>query len=265
MNRHSRRPLIGVTGPDRGGFPAWVFTWLAVRRAGGKPIRLRPMRYTKGNPLPPIDGLIIGGGADVHPGLYGGQILEFMDSATPPAGKRTLPRLLSWIMAPLVYLLRRFLSLSSGSIDEARDEFEDRCLRHALESDCPILGICRGAQFINVHFGGTLHADLAGFYGEVGRVDSVYPRKRVNIRKGTRLQKILRRNRARVNSLHKQAVNDLGKGIRVSARDESGVIQAIEHTGLPMVVGVQWHPEYLPFLRSQLRLFRALVRRSSSV
>lgn len=263
--RIKKRPLIGVTGPDRGGFPAWMFTAIAIVRAGGWPTRLRPGKYPIDESLPPIDGLVLGGGADVDPGLYGGEIMTFMDKAIPPAGKRSLSRVASWLLAPVLYIMRRFFSLSAGGVDHARDDFEERCVRNALEAGLPILGICRGAQFINVHFGGTLHGDLTDFYSERGRLDGVYPRKRVTIADGSRLGRILGRNQARVNSLHKQAVNRLGEGMRVSALDDAGVVQAVEHTTHPLVVGVQWHPEYLPFLRTQGRLFRALVARAGRI
>jgi putative glutamine amidotransferase len=67
-----------------------------------------------------------------------------------------------------------------------------------------------------------------------------------------------------VNSLHKQAVKKLGEGIKVSGRDDSGVVQAIEASQHRWVLGVQWHPEFLPTLRNHQRIFRALVAATSS-
>jgi putative glutamine amidotransferase len=64
----------------------------------------------------------------------------------------------------------------------------------------------------------------------------------------------------RVNALHRQAIHRLGHGLRPAARDRNGILQAVEHETLPFVVGVQWHPEYLPQVRGQRRLFQALVR-----
>ena len=127
-----------------------------------------------------------------------------------------------------------------------------------------MLGICRGAQFINIHLKGTLHRGLGDFYGERGNIGTVLPRKRVRIDHGTRVHRVFDTDELLVNSLHNQAVDRLGEGLRVSARDSAGVIQAIEKTSHPFLVGVQWHPEYLPLVRSQRRLFRELVRCAKS-
>lgn len=259
IRAHRSRPVIGVTGPDRGGFPAWAFTALAIRRAGGRPLRLTPRRF-RGKPLPRLTGLVLGGGADVDPARYGREIMTFLEKEKLPRPRGRGARLMSWLLAPVLLTIRTFFSLSATTVDRARDEFEERCLDGALGEGLPVLGICRGAQFINIHFGGTLHADLSGYYGEEGNIGSVYPRKDIRIAPRSRLSDILRRRRTRVNSLHKQAVRRLGRGIIITARDAAGVVQAIEHRGRPFVIGVQWHPEYLPALRVQQRLFRELVR-----
>lgn len=252
-----RRPVIGVTGPDRGGFPAWVFTAWAVRRAGGRPRRLRPVRFAEETPLPALDGLIIGGGADIEPARAGIPLREVFAGEASPTDDRQ--RRAAFLLAPFLFLFRRLFSLSASGTDLARDDFEERCLRAALEGGCPVLGICRGAQFINVHFGGTLHGELHGFYGERGNPDSLKPRKRVHLAEGSRLRAIIGRESTRVNSLHKQAVDRLGEGVAVCARDEAGVVQAIEVPAREFVIGVQWHPEYLPTLTVQRRIFRRLV------
>ena len=82
-------------------------------------------------------------------------------------------------------------------------------------------------------------------------VRTILPRKRVTLEEGTRLRRVLGGAPARVNALHRQAIHTLGDGLRVAARDRNGIVQAIEHEGLPFVVGVQWHPEYLPQLPGQ--------------
>jgi putative glutamine amidotransferase len=246
-----------VTGPDRGGFPAWICTRVAVARAGGRARRLRPGRFPEGRPLPALDGLILGGGADVDPALYGDEE-RLTPAATPPRHSRLPERVLTWLLVPFLWLLRRLFALSSGGMDRARDRFETRCLREALAGGLPVLGICRGAQLMNIEAGGSLHAELSGFYGEAGNLRSVAPRKRVKLTAGTRLHALLGEE-ALVNSLHLQAVDRLGEAMVCAARDESGVIQAIEQTGGGYRIGVQWHPEYLPALRIQQRLFRDLV------
>lgn len=256
------RPKIGVTGPDRGGFPAWIFTRLAIRRAGGHAIRLRPGRFSDPPVLPEIEGLVIGGGSDVDPAYY--EVIPQPEPADKaPCASSRPALLLSWVLAPFLLILRRCFSLSAAGVDSARDRFEKACLRHALQADLPVLGICRGAHFINIHCGGSLHSELSGFYGEAGNLATVSPRKRVAVEPGSRLRSIFGES-AMVNSLHKQAVNRLGENIRCAARDEAGVIQAIEHEAHRFVLGVQWHPEYLPAMGDHQALFQKLVAAARS-
>lgn len=259
------RPVIGVTGPDAGGFPAWICTWLAIRRAGGRALRLHPSRYAEDAPLPVLQGLVLGGGADVDPGRYGGPM-------NPPEDPKELERSVErkevrrsrWL-APILFFGRRIFSLSASGVDKDRDHLETRCLEGALQAGIPILGICRGAQLINVHFGGNLHSDISAFYTEVGRIESVHPRKKVSLEPDSHLRGLLNREDCWVNSLHNQAVDRLGRGLQVSARDRAGVVQAIEHRDYPFLIGVQWHPEYLPTLGVQQRIFRQLVRHAVQV
>ena len=261
-----RRPRVGVTGPDKGGFPAWLFTRISLFRAGARAVRLRPEKFSGNDrPLPPIDALIIGGGADVDPGRYldGFEALREEIDATRERN-RNFRWWLNILLAPVIYLIRGLFSLSASGGDPARDDFEERCLIHAIENDLPVLGICRGAQFINIHFKGTLHQGLDDFYGEKGNLDTVFPRKRVHIDRETRLHRIFDDDDILVNSLHNQAVDRLGSGLRVCARDRADVVQAIEDTSHPFLVGVQWHPEYLPLVRTQQKLFRELVRCAKS-
>jgi putative glutamine amidotransferase len=262
----SEKPMIAVTGPDKGGFPAWACTWFAVVRAGGYPVRLTPLMFRTGSSLPPFDGLILGGGADVDPERYGEELKSALQEQDESAHEpRTFfRRLLSRILAPIFFLWRGLFSLSVSGIDKDRDEFEQSCLERALREDLPVLGICRGAQFLNIHFGGTLTSDLQGFYGEVDRVATLLPENPVEIDRNSYLSSIFGLINLRVNSLHHQAVAELGEGICVSARDESGIVQAIEVESKPYVMGVQWHPEYLPTSRIQQRLFRSLVRKASN-
>ncbi len=254
-----RRPIIAVTGPDEGGFPAWICTWLAVRRAGGRSLRFTPGRFPEGSVLPEFDGLILGGGADVDPGRYGEELHTLIEDEEEILHKSKRERLYSLLLSPFIFFGRTLFSLSASKVDLARDAFEHRCLDLAMAEQMPILGICRGAQFLNVHLGGTLNGDLSSYYGDVSKMNSVFPKKPVQLEEGSRLARILKAQRLRVNSLHSQAVCQLGAGIVITARDDSGVVQGIEHQDYSMMVGVQWHPEYLPAQRRQQRLFRALV------
>ena len=118
---------------------------------------------------------------------------------------------------------------------------------------------------INVALGGTLHTDIHAVYIEAPRMRTVLPKKTVHIELNSRLHHITGCNPCRVNALHHQSVDRVGRGLRVVARDESGIVQAIEGTGAEFLVGVQWHPELLVFSKPQQRLFAALAAATQGV
>lgn len=259
----SRRPVIGVTGPDEGGAAAWWFSRLALWRAGARARRITPSRRTG---VEELDGLLLGGGADVDPTLYGEEPPTLAQALEEDEGEEEEKR--SWarkwrgrLVAVLTLGLRRLLArkrrVTGG--DQDRDELETELIRGALAEGMPILGICRGAQLLNVHLGGTLHQELEAFYDETPQIRAVRPRKKIEIEPGSLLAEVLRTRACRVNALHRQAVDHLGEGVQVAAREATGVIQAIEHPDRPFLLGVQWHPEYLPQSRRQRRLFKSLV------
>jgi putative glutamine amidotransferase len=256
------RPIIVVSGPDRGGLMAWLFTWWAVWLWGGHALRATPRR---GAPQGRFDGLILGGGADVHPSRYDDAEpppppLEVQLRRTPSRSK--LRTVVGYLLAPFLYVLRRLFSSAHPGLDPARDELETALLKRALADGAPILGICRGAQLINVQLGGTLHRGLETFYVEEPNPWSVLPRKLVRLDAGSVLAQTVRRSSMRVNSLHRQAVDRLGEGLRAVAVERNGVVQAVELAMPGFCVGVQWHPEYLPQRPEQRRIFRALVRKA---
>jgi len=250
------RPRIGVTGPNRGGAAAWWFTAWAVWRAGGRPLRIRP-GTSRG--VDELDGIIIGGGADVAPALYGQthqlQMRELQDRAIP--GWR---RVLGYLIFPLLWLVRRLLTKRHGGLDPDRDRMESALIDQALVRCLPMLGICRGMQLINVAKGGSLHQSLEGFYDEYPAIRSVLPRKRIELEPDSRLCRILGAQQTRVNALHNQAIDALGDGLRIVAREPSGVTQGYEARGDDWLIGVQWHPEYLPQHPAQRALFADLIR-----
>jgi putative glutamine amidotransferase len=213
------RPLIGITTSDRKSRLAWWFDWFAVWRHGGQPLRLSP-----GRPRPAtLDGLIIGGGDDIQANLYDAELQLDV------------------------------------RVDPQRDELELALLEQFLPQGTPVLGICRGAQLINVHLGGTLDPDIYTTHEGLKRRRTVLPRKTVDIAEHSRLHKLLGVRWCRVNSLHHQAVNRAGNGVDIVARDRDGLVQGIESRCHYFVLGVQWHPEWLIFNRPQQRLIRALV------
>lgn len=257
--RNQNKPLIGVTGPDRGGRAAWWATRWLLRRAGARPCWITPSRK---RPQAELDGLVIGGGADVAPKLYGQERMEEVFEAARE--RRSLRRkLVILLLFPLIYLVRRVLSgHTTAREDTARDDLEMGLIRRGLDDNLPMLGICRGAQLINVALGGSLHQELADFYTETPQIRSVLPRKRVELEPDSRLLKILDCNTCRVNALHSQAIDKPGEGLRIVAREPTGVTQAVEHRSHTFVIGVQWHPEFMPQSEGQFGLFTALTEAS---
>lgn len=215
-----RRPLIGVSVSPRSGWRIFPLVAFNVWLAGG---RARRWQADRDVDLDAADGIIIGGGDDISPDLYGGALV------------------------------------TSARLDPARDRFETRLVTRAWRDNIPVLGICRGAQMINVGLGGRLNQDAFATYTDSRHVKTVLPRKTIEVTPGTRLADLMGRAELRVNALHSQSVEVLGDGLRVAARDRGGMIQAVERTRDPFAIGVQWHPEHLFYLRRQRRLFRALV------
>lgn len=253
----SSRPRIAVTGPDRGGLVSWLFTRHAIRRAGGRAVRVTPAHWHEAFEF---DGLVIGGGADIDPDLYGQQ-----PGLPRPERERSLTDwLLALVLYPLLFLFRRLFSTRHYTgLDKARDELETRLLQEAIANHKPVLGICRGAQLINVHLDGSLHQDISSFYTESPQVWSIMPRKLINVQPGTLLRRLLQTDCCHVNALHNQSINHIGQGLRVSATEQNGVIQAIEGMNDHFLIGIQWHPEYLPHHARQRRLFSALVSQAA--
>ncbi|WP_299808865.1 gamma-glutamyl-gamma-aminobutyrate hydrolase family protein [uncultured Roseibium sp.] len=214
------KPLIGVSTSARGGWRSFLAIRFALWRAGAT-----ARRITAGKPydLNELDGIIAGGGDDISATLYGGSLIPDV------------------------------------RLDPERDALETKLIRSAVSRGLPVLGICRGAQMINVSLGGNLHADVWEAFKSAPEIRTVLPRKRITVSKDSWLDTILECDGCRVNALHHQSVDSLGEGLRVSATDDYGIIQAIESVSRPQILGVQWHPELMPFTRNQLGLFTWLA------
>jgi len=176
----------------------------AIEEAGLEAIIITP---EKDRDLDGLRGLVLAGGSDVDPALYGERIV------------------------------------GAENIDRERDELEVRLLREALSAELPVLAICRGMQLFNVVAGGSLIQHLDGQQGKTHRQPEQPAAHTISIKRGTKLAAILGENPMTVNSRHHQAAGRLGAGISVSATAPDGVIEAIEIPGKGFAVAVQWHPE----------------------
>lgn len=228
------RPVVGITlGMDSSQRPppryrlnlAYVE---AVARAGGQPVLLPPALDGL-EILDSLQGLVLSGGADVDPDLYG----ETRHPLTQP--------------------------------ERARDDFEIPLVRAALSRGLPTLAICRGHQVVNVALGGTLHQHLepAEHRGDsvAGRQEIRHPALRLDPH--SHLAEVLGVTEIAANSLHHQAVKDLAPGLRATGWTEDGVIEALENPD-GSLLSVQAHPEELvgtqPWAK---RLFEVFVSRLS--
>ena len=144
-----------------------------------------------------------------------------------------------------------------GKVNLRRDAWEFAISEEAIRRRLPLLGICRGCQFLNIRFGGTLWQDLPSEKAGA-KIHRLKDEHKITVMSDTCLSKLIGAESASVNSRHHQAVKDLARGFRISAVSPDGVIEAIEGTDYP-AVGVQFHPESL-FVRKGRREFLPLFR-----
>jgi putative glutamine amidotransferase len=198
----------------------------AVTRAGGIAVLLPPQPVDDriaARVLDGLDGLIVTGGRDVDSTRYG--------QAPHPETDRP-------------------------GID--RDDWELALLTGAIAREIPFLGICRGAQVLNVALGGTLHQHLPDVIGsskyQLGNAE--FAKVEVLIDEASAVGRMVGGDDLTVEVYHHQAIDVVAPGLRVTARSQDDVIEAVELESVPFGVGVQWHPEQTP---EDLRLFAGLV------
>lgn len=238
-------PVIGITcGHDTdGGHDRWFVRTPYIRavvEAGGVPILIPPTwdEQLLARCLERIDGLLLTGGVDVDPALYG--------QAPHPA---------------------------LGKVDREWDALDVVAARIALERDIPVLGICRGVQVLNVAAGGTLVQDIrsqvAGALPHQQTAPDWEATHTVAVAGGTRLHALLGATSVAVNSFHHQSVLAVAPGFRDVAHAPDGVIEGIESERHRFAVGVQWHPERMasrdPVQRRLFAGFLAAVRSAAGL
>jgi len=222
------RPRIAISvsredpDPDRSLFKGKYLQYveqdciLSVARAGALPSLLPDLENEDWNAalLSGFDALLLSGGSDVAPASYGESPLR-----------------------------------EEWQGDRKRDLYEQSLIHAAKEMRIPVLGICRGCQIMNVACGGSLYQDIAtqNAGSERHRDQDLYDELThdVEISKPSVLESILGKTEMSINSVHHQAIKELGGGLVSVARSPDGIIEAIEGTDGQFFLGVQWHPEWL--------------------
>lgn len=210
----------------------------SVRRAGGEPVEVVVGGESPEQILARVDGLMLTGGGDVDPALYG----------EAPHGT--------------------FEAAETG-----RDAFEIALARAAVAKGIPLLAICRGMQVLNVAMGGTLVQDIPSQV--TGALSHSVPQPRggsaheVWVSKGSKLQALLKDHMeddetCHVNSRHHQSVKQVANGFEVTATSPDGVIEAMEKPDAPYCVAVQWHPENFWRTGEFRELFEGLVQAANA-
>lgn len=201
---------IGITetATNYAFYPEWI-------KGGNENIEIVELSFTRGNvqDVNQCDGIVFSGGVDIHPGFHCSNYS------------------LHYPFAPDEFSVKR-------------DEFELSVLEKALGLKIPVLGICRGLQLINSYFGGSLNLDN-GELNATHKKDSKDKKHPVQVESKTLLHSIVKTTKGTINSAHHQSINKLGEGLKVSARAEDGIIEAIEYATPKshFLLAVQWHPE----------------------
>ena len=227
--------IIGITDPMRDAATYEMYGALVRKWIPGAEVQILSCVTGTFSEIERCDALLLTGGGDVHPKFYG----------------------------------REEDAAFAREVKIGRDMFEFDIIREAMERGMPVLGICRGAQVFNVAMGGSLIPDIeaAGFMShrlgdDPGGVHGVH------VMNGSILQEVVGVEEGTVNSSHHQAVDGVGRGLRVAARSDDGIVEALEWedpAGKPFVLLVQWHPERMsdtggPFSRNLIERFASEVR-----
>jgi len=233
------KPIIGVTSFQElngSNYMISIDDEHAILRAGGMPVMLPTLENESDieEVAQSIDGLYLTGGYDIDPTLF---------------GEEPHPKL--------------------GVIIPSRDHFELKIIRKLLELDKPILGVCRGAQVLNIAVGGDMYQDIgAQVDHELLQHKQLAPKTHgshfIDVPKGTLLNRITGLERFKVNSRHHQANRNVPSPLRVSGIASDGIIEAIESEAHSFVIAVQWHPESMAVGGDEpsLKMFEAFVEAS---
>lgn len=242
--RHDVPPIIGIVPtqmPEEHIFRVNDHYINSIVLSGGVPL-IFPLAHDErvyDRLLPIVDGFVLTGGQDVDPERYG--------------------------ISPDSVAYEKL-----GEITPLRDAVENRILDFAHRFDVPTLGICRGMQTMNVHYGGTLYVDLPAQYDGVDNLtgrpilhwqveEPIEAAHYIDVRRGSRLHDILGADSSAANSFHHQGVLEVATGFTPVAFAADGLVEAIEADDMTFMLGVQWHPEFFLGEKHMGNLFNALV------
>ena len=235
------QPIIGITtneGKNRDGYPTTFLMNSYIKvilQAGGVPVLIPSLIAENGWDAlySRLDGLLFSGGGDISLERFAGEAHPRIDDVEP-----------------------------------LRDAVEMNLIHSAVSDGKPFLGICRGAQAVNVALGGTLYTHIPDQLP--GALDHSYPGNmrtvlvhEVKIEEGTHIAEILGEPIVKVNSLHHQGLKDIAPSLRVTGHAPDGLVEAIELPDHPFGVAVQWHPEWLTDQQSTRNLFKKFVEAAS--
>ena len=206
----------------------------AISNAGGLPVILAHILKEDyyDEILEACDGVLFAGGSDLNPLLY-------QESPEEKCMK----------------------------VNTVRDEFELKLLTRALEKDIPVLGICRGMQLINVHYGGSLYQDQdeapeKRLNHAVLSLPKWHQAHEVKLMKNSMVKELYKKEKIWTNSFHHQLVKETGPGLHITARASDGTIEALEDKSKYFMMGVQWHPEMMfQEEEEQKKIFKFFVDR----
>lgn len=243
----ARKPVIGITpSPSTLERSHGLFNLFgiadtyttAVESAGGIPLIIPPQDDNVPRLVEIVDGLLITGGGDIDPALYGDTDIH-----------------------PTTY-----------GIHAGRDSLEFGLLREAIDREVPTFCICRGIQVLNVVLGGTLYQDIADQFSpqvqhqqQRDGIAKEEPGHHVDVTPDSRLASAYGATRLNVNSFHHQGLKQLGEQLIAVATAPDGIVEGVELPGHPWLLGVQWHPEMMFTVHTEhLKPFQALVQAAAS-
>ncbi len=221
----NRKPRIGVTRSHKRDRIPYYCIKFVLWLCGAKTILLTPNKPQTDKQL---DGLILSGGIDIH------------------------------LSGPKTHRKENY------PYEPERDKLEYDMLQIAQAAKIPILGICRGAQLINLSRQGTLHFDVARAYEKAKYPSSLLAkiafRKRMYPIKDSLIYKIIGDNRVKINSIHSQSIDLLGNNLIITAQEKNKVVQVIEDPRFDFLLGVQFHPELLIYHKYFRKIFSTFVK-----